>query len=276
MSVPALSLLIMAKKSPPRMLQVKRTAFISPGLKRITLSGQELEGFPENSSARHIKVFFPLPGQQKPVMPTFKHGRPVWEDPTLKPVTRAYSISEYDHLKKELSIDFVMHLKGPASIWASEAVEGDYLAVAGPGEAGSFLREGEFYLLAGDLSALPAMRVLINGLSPDSKGVAIIEIESLTHIIDLGRIPSKFKISWILNTKNLNFLLSEKVKQMDWPEADVSAWVAGESNNVLEIRNFLKSKGLKPGQYYGIPYWKRGENEDEYHQERHDIMDGKK
>jgi len=63
-----------------RLAQVKRVQPLTPHLVRITLSGDDLHDFESASFDDHIKVFFPPPGADKPVMPTAGPNGPVFPD----------------------------------------------------------------------------------------------------------------------------------------------------------------------------------------------------
>ena len=55
------------KRRPPRRVEVSRVEILSPAMRRITLTGAELEGFPPVAPASYIKLIFPEPGQTEPV-----------------------------------------------------------------------------------------------------------------------------------------------------------------------------------------------------------------
>ena len=50
----------------PRLLQVRRSERITPRMVRVTLGGDELAGFGGEGPDRRIKMFFPVPGQERP------------------------------------------------------------------------------------------------------------------------------------------------------------------------------------------------------------------
>lgn len=54
----------------------------------------------------------------------------------------------------------------------------------------------------------------------------------------------------------------------------ISAFIAGENGAVLACRKqLIQDFGLSKKQLYAIPYWRRGQDEETYHERRHEIMD---
>ena len=51
-----------------RLLTVQRVERLTPNMARVTLGG-DLAGFVSGAYDDHVKVFFPLPGQNAPTMP---------------------------------------------------------------------------------------------------------------------------------------------------------------------------------------------------------------
>lgn len=53
-----------------------------------------------------------------------------------------------------------------------------------------------------------------------------------------------------------------------------SAFIAGENASTVALRDVLRERlGLTKKNCYAVPYWRRGQNEEAYHQQRHAIMD---
>ena len=106
----------------PRLLQVRRSRRVTPGMVRVTLAGDELAGFPGAGPDRRIKMFFPLPGQERPAVPRASTGGPVWPAGEARPAIRTYTVRRFDASAGELDVDFVLHAgHGPAAAWAREA-----------------------------------------------------------------------------------------------------------------------------------------------------------
>src|SRR5690606_25274289 len=77
-----------------------------------------------------------------------------------------------------IEIDFVLHGDGPASGWAAKAEIGSKLVIGGP--RGSMVVPAAFdwYLLAGDETALPALGRRIEELPEGARILAIIEVDN--------------------------------------------------------------------------------------------------
>lgn len=268
-----------AKRTPPRLLQVVRAQFLSDVMRRITLSGNDLHGFPHDRNGAHIKVFLPRSDQHKPMLPTLGKNGPVWPEAHLRPITRTYSVRRYCAKTNELDIDFVLHgADSPASGWAANAAPGDYLGVAGPGGPDPLLSPADQHIIAGDLTALPAICALLESLPQQVQGCAVIEIDH-----DDFRQPiinnTRIQLHWVVRNPTLSAgenTLLQAISQapLPLPGRSLSAFIAGENGSVLAVRDYLRQTyGLRKSDLYAVPYWRRGQDEETYHQERHRIMD---
>ena len=59
-----------------RLLQVREVSRITPKMVRIVVGGDELAGFVSAAHDDHVKLFFPQPGEEKPVLPAPGPERP--------------------------------------------------------------------------------------------------------------------------------------------------------------------------------------------------------
>ncbi|MDN3518857.1 siderophore-interacting protein [Aquisalimonas lutea] len=257
------------------MLEVQQVLELSPHMRRIRLGGRELDGFPAGRDGAHIKVFLPRPGQAQPVLPEPGANGPVWPPPEQRPVTRTYSVRRYDPDTGLLDVDFVLHDDGIASAWARQARPGDRMGIAGPGGPDPMLGQASFYLLAGDLSALPAIGALLEKLPSSAHGQALIQVPDSADVQPLDH-PEGVAVSWlhcrdpVLGGRRL----AAWVERLEWPVAPCSAWVAGERSAVVAIRDHLRTvRGFDRRNLYAIPYWRAALSEEAFHEERHRIMD---
>ncbi|XOZ34507.1 siderophore-interacting protein [Halomonadaceae bacterium KBTZ08] len=265
-----------AKKTPPRMLEVQWVHRLSPNLLRVALGGPDLEGFPANRNGAHIKVFLPQQGQSEPELPELGANGPVWPPRDRRPITRTYSVRRLDTEAGILEIDFVVHGdEGPASAWARRAAPGQRIGIAGPGGPDPLLGSADWYLLAGDITALPAISALLEECPASAQGQAIIEVPTADDCQELT-CQADIAIHWLVRERpaGQDRQLIDAVEAIDWPAQRCFAWIAGENATVVHIRNLLRrSHGLQRQQMYAVPYWKASLSEERYHQERHHIMD---
>jgi NADPH-dependent ferric siderophore reductase len=264
------------KRSPPRLLQVLEARDVSPHMRRVVLGGPALSGLVAWPAA-HIKLFLPRPGQARLTLPTLDaDGRPVWPPLAERPITRTYSVRRHDPRLALLEVDFALHTPGGvASQWAARAVPGMQVGLAGPGGPNPMLKPADWYLLAGDLSALSAIAALVEALPRDARGCAFIQIsnERDRQVIDA---PRGVQLVWLVTEHCVQPCtdLLESVRNAHLPRAGSFAWIAGENAQVVAIRDYLRrERGFSNAALYAVPYWKQNENEEQYHAERHRVMD---
>ncbi|WP_437663841.1 siderophore-interacting protein [Sorangium sp. So ce1182] len=265
-----------AARTPPRLLEVLRATQISPHLRRITLGGEALAGFPAGAGGAHIKVFLPREDQESPELPALGPDGPIWPPAPRRPITRTYSVRRYDARAGELDVDFVLHGDdGPASRWARRAAPGGRIGVAGPSGPDPMLGPADWYLLAGDLAALPAIGALLEALPATARGHAVVAVPDEADVQQLER-PPQVALTWLpLGGKHApGPELEEAVRTLTWPSGRVFAWVAGESASVRALRDHLRGeRGLGRDAMYAVPYWRASRSEEAYHEERHRFMD---
>ena len=150
-----------------RKVKVINSMELGKSMRRITLHGDDLFDFPENQESGYVKIRFPKNSDHEPTSTKKDYD------------LRSYTIRAFDFKKRELVLDFLLHGdSGPASKWASSVQIGDSIEIAGPGPA-ILAAPADWYLFVGDMTALPAIAVNLEKLPPDSKGIALLEINSL-------------------------------------------------------------------------------------------------
>lgn len=259
----------------PMLLVCKRKKYITPHLIRVTFGSEEFLGFPENRNGGHIKVFFP--NQESGILQLPLRYEDHVEYPEHKPVPRAYSVRKYHPETNELDIDFVAHGENsPGSGWAISAKQGDAIGVIGPGGPEPLLTPSSWHILAGDLTAVPAISAILEEMPADAKGAAFIEVETFDDVHEIEH-PVGVSLTWLkIDSANAASTLVNAIKVSGQPEVDcsVSAFIAGENRSVINCRKYLvETYELTKKELYAIPYWKRGNTEEAYHEERHRIMD---
>jgi len=243
------------------MLQVRDVIQLTPKMVRIIVGGDALAGFVSAAHDDHVKVFFPQPGQEKPVLPTPSPNGPVYPEGALRPAARDYTPRRYDAAANTLTIDFVLHGDGPATAWAAQARPGDFLGVGGP--RGSFIVPDDFdwYLLAGDETALPAIGRRLEELPARARAIIVVEVA------DAGE-EQRFDTRARIETHWLHrdgaepgdqSLLQRAIAELPLPPGDGYAWVAAEAATAKALRRLLiDERGLRKDRVKAAAYWKRG------------------
>ncbi|WP_144632439.1 siderophore-interacting protein [Bordetella genomosp. 13] len=244
-----------------RLLRVRRTMRLSPHMVRITLEGDDLDGFVSASFDDHVKLFFPATPDAAPVMPAFGPNGPQWPADAPRPVTRDYTPRRHDPQAGELDIDFVLHGEGPAAAWAVQARAGQQLGVGGP--RGSFVVPTEFdwHLLIGDEAALPAIARRLEELPATARAIAVIETRHTAARLALA-CAADLTLQWVhcaVDTADGRTALERAVRRLQLPDGQGYAWAAGEYSAIRAIRKHLvEERGLDAASIRASSYWRQG------------------
>lgn len=253
----------------PRLLTVAATTRPTPRTVRVTLTGDQLDGFAHTAPDDHVKLFFPRPGQTLPVMPTLGPDGLVPPPPGAPdPVFRDYTVRALRPAARELDVDFVLHGHGPAATWAAQAAPGQHLGVLGP--RGSLLVPDGFdwYLLGADATALPALAVWLERLPAGTAVHAVAEVhdpaeqQPLTSAADLT-------LTWVHTTTHTGpgTALEQAVRAFTPPPGHGYVWIAGEAGALVPVRRHVRTWGL-PRHHVAVDgYWRRGTTNHDHHDE---------
>ncbi len=232
-------------KPTPRNLIVAAKAWVTPHLLRVTLTGDDLADFPEGSESANCKL--------------------VLEDGLGGAISRTYTVRRFRKAHKELDIDFFIHDQpGPASSWATNAAPGDTIVFKGPSSPKLVNTDSNWVLLAGDMSAMPALEANLERLPSDTKGIVVFEIVSPEDQRDIAT-PDGIEVRWVLNPHpdQPNDVLYQAVSAISLPDGQVAVWIAGESGCIRRLRRYFKSEmNIERSHFYGSGYWQIGLTED--------------
>jgi NADPH-dependent ferric siderophore reductase len=244
-----------------RLLQVRHVSRITPKMVRIVLGGEELGGFVSAAHDDHVKLFFPPLGEDKPVFPTQGANGPEYPEGTLRPAARDYTPRRYDADANALTIDFVLHGHGPATAWAAQARPGNLLGVGGP--RGSFIVPDDFdwYLLAGDESALPAIGRRLEELPAGARAVVVVDVADGGEEQRFDT-RTRLETHWLLRdgaAAGDPSLLQNGIAALRFPPGEGYAWIAAEAATAKALRRHLVGeRGLRKDCVKAAAYWKRG------------------
>lgn len=240
----------------PRLLEVRRVERLTPGMVRVTFGGEQLDGFSHAAPDDHVKVFFPEPGADLPVMPTL--GQDGLEPPppgAPRPIFRDYTVRCLRPVERELDIDFALHGHGPGASWAAQAKPGQRLGILGPRGSNLVPLTFDWYLLGADETALPALAAWLGRLPADATVLAFVEVAGAAEEQPLPARPNT-RIHWL--HRDSGEVLERAIRQAEVPAGDGYVWVAGEAGGLKPIRRHLRGLGLNRAWMEIDGYWKRG------------------
>ncbi|MYY83440.1 MULTISPECIES: siderophore-interacting protein [unclassified Streptomyces] len=242
-----------------REAEVVRTVKVGEGLLRLTLGGPGTEGFEAHAPDEHVKLIFPEPdGELR--LPERNGAMLRWPRPA--PTSREYTVRRYDPVTGELDIDIVPHEGGLASDWAHTVEPGAVVHVAGPPGGLIVPHAYDRYLLAGDITALPAIARRLEELPRTAKGWAFVEVADADEEIELSA-PEGFEVHWLHRgglPAGTGGALERAVTAVTVPAGErVYVWVAGEAGQIKPLRRWVRDElGLGKADHDITGYWKRG------------------
>ncbi|MEE1927573.1 siderophore-interacting protein [Streptomyces sp. TRM 70351] len=241
-----------------RKTEVVRTAVVG-GLLRVTLGGPGTEGFEAHAPDEHVKLLFPSPDGSLP-LPEPDGTMLRWPRPM--PVSREYTVRRFDPVAGEIDIDVAPHDGGLASTWARTVRPGAVVHVAGPPGGLIVPHAYDRYLLAGDLTALPAIARRLEELPGNARGWAFVEVADATQEMELSA-PEGFEVRWLHRgdrPAGTGGALARAVTAVTVPEGErVYVWAAGEAGQVKPLRRWVRDElRLDRADQDITGYWKRG------------------
>jgi len=182
----------------PYAVTVSRLVDLGPSLRRVTFTGEALDGFGTDGLDQRIKIVFPVDGGFGSLD---WHGEDVlttggwyslWRDlpDAERAPFRTYTVRAVRPEVLELDVDFVVHAPstdgtdGPAARWITRATVGDEVIVVGPDARSIHSAQGIDWhpgdatcvLLAGDETAAPAIASILESLPAGIRASAFIEV----------------------------------------------------------------------------------------------------
>ncbi|MCC3276684.1 siderophore-interacting protein [Arthrobacter sp. zg-Y20] len=260
------------KPRPLVTLEVLRREQISEHMVRIVAGGSGFDRFtPSTCADAYCKIWFgpdgaPIDGTEDLESIRARSERDQW------PVSRTYTIRSVDRLAREISIDFVVHGdEGLAGPWAARAQAGQHLTFSGPGGAFNPSPDADWYLLAGDESALPAIATVLRALPADAVGQAFVEVAGPGDRQQISK-PAGVEVTWLYRGSTpagRSGLLAEALAAAQWQDGTVQVFAHGEREAMKALRDILFShRGLERSQVSLSGYWAAGRTEDIFQAEK--------
>ena len=234
-----------------RQLTVARTVDLSPGFKRVTLTGPELTGFASFGPTDHAKLFFNGVGEED------------------APVARDYTPRRYREATPttvaELDIDFFRHaMPGASTSWLESVEAGTTMAVGGPRGSRSVPGGVSQVVIGVDETGLPALARWIE-LLPETVDIhAFVELddESDAAYLDPSHV-NRARVIWLPKREHG---LERALRGLGPIAEDCYVWCASEATSLIPVRRYLRRElDLSPDQARVVGYWKRGEAGRDHH-----------
>lgn len=246
-------------------LEVLETSWLTPGLVRVTLGGEQFTAFPDRPETdKYAKLYFP---------PAASTLEPPYDLAALReqvpfeqlPTVRTYTIRQVDHDRRTIDIDFVVHGDtGVAGPWAASAQPGDRLTMSSPGGGYSPDLGADARVLIGDESAIPAIASALESLPAGVTAITIIETRSGSH-----RLPLAGDVTWIDEQHDApGAHLIAAVEALPWPTGRVQVFAHGERGAMKLLRPVLAARGVSRADMSLSAYWAAGRSEDAFQAEK--------
>ncbi|MER7170465.1 siderophore-interacting protein [Streptomyces mesophilus] len=257
---------------PIRSLQVVEVQRPTPRLARVTFGGEDLAGLRLTGPDQQVKLYFPVPGQDAPVLPASTGDFMSWYEAfnalpeEVRPWMRSYTIRRDDPERRTVTVDFVLHgggSEGPATAWARRAEPGQRLAMFGPSAQFAKpvpLGTADWMLLAGDEAALPAIATVLEALPQGARAVAYVEVADSRDRQEIAT-RGEVTVHWLerdgAGAAAPGEVLVETVRAAVFPEGSLYVWLGGEAGAVRSLRRHLvDDRGVDRKSVHFSGYWR--------------------
>ncbi|GAA3143079.1 siderophore-interacting protein [Streptomyces rameus] len=258
---------------PVSFLLVTDVTRLTPRMARVTFEADHLDDSVGRSPDQQLKLCFPRPGQQEPVLPEQSDDATSWYQAFLaipedeRPWMRSFTLRRRVPGTRTIEIDFVLHGDtGPATSWAGSAKPGDRLGMVGPSAVYArpvsltdSITDADWLLLAGDETALPAIATLLEALPEGTRAVAYLEVADGAER-QTFRTAGDVTLHWLYRdgvSAGRSEVLTDAVRAAEFPPGRPFAWLAGESGTVRALRRHLVGeRGLDKRSIDFSGYWR--------------------
>lgn len=226
----------------PRAAAVATIEDVTPSYRRITLAG-DFDGFDSLGADDHLRIFF-LPDGTVLADDPEARGTQMREHPS-----REFTPVAWD--ARSLTLDFVLHGEGVAGLWAANAAVGSVAGIGGP--RGSRVLDGtpDWWLLAGDRTALPAINRFLRLVTPGTPVDVLLVAEDEADEQPLET-AGELSVRWVRSQQALADALADVPER----DGDGFAFIAAEQSIVKPGRGMLTARGHDLDRAIVKGYWK--------------------
>lgn len=235
---------------------------LTPQMRRITLTGEDLAAYPNEGPATHFKLVLPAPGQAEAPLPRQGPDGPEWPDG--RPIMRTYTPRHVDTGARRLVVDFALHPDGgPATRWAAAASPGDSVVVTGARGAYRVDREAAFTVLAADETALPAVATILEDAPEGARVLLFAEVADAGEHVGFDTAAS-LSTTWLHRSPDGTGAGSGEhaaaaVRAATLPGGAGRFWIGLEAGAMRTLRRHLiGERGVPRDSIDSRAYWKYG------------------
>lgn len=212
-----------------RELEVVDVQRLAPNYVSVTFKGETLHDFVSASYDDHLK--FMVDEESR----------------------RDFTPRSYNQQARELTIEFALHEVGAASDWARQAAVGQQVTIGGPRGSMIIPLDYAWHVLAGDASALPAIRRRLEELPADA------QVQVLVAAPDAAALSFDSQAKVQPQFFDSAEALLEAIRALQLPAGEGFFWFAGEASVAARVRDaVLVDKGHPREAARISAYWKQG------------------
>ena len=241
---------------------VTATTPLSPRLLRVHFDVDDLDrlalpGTPDEA----VGIYFPAPGETSATPMELRDDVWGYHEGDI-PEGRNYSIRSVDPDARTMDVDFVVHARGPATLWAQQATAGQTVAMSHARGWYHPPDDTTWLLLVTDLAGLPATARIVENLSGTDHPPVTLIAEVLGHddldYLQAGDQPGVTIIPLVgSGNGHAASRLGAQVRSLVQPPGRGYCWFAAEAAESRTVRKYLRREsGWAPDQYDIIGYWR--------------------
>ena len=217
----------------PREVTVSEVRQLAPNFVSVTFKGESLHDFVSLSYDDHVKF--------------------ILHDAAGERVMRDYTPRRYDRDARELTLEFALHTEGYMTDWARQAQVGQQAVIGGPKGSMIIPADYSWHILAGDATALPAIRRRLEELPADVDVLVLVTGEQAAAL-DFAS-AARLRVQVVSTPEDI----VEAFRAMQLAEGDGFIWCAGEARMARQVRDILFVDKAFPREAARISaYWKQG------------------
>lgn len=175
---------------------------------------------------------------------------------------RHYTIRAFDRANRILDVDFVLHGDGPTVRWATAVQAGATIEAAGPRGAIVLQEDADWYLFAGDETAMPGFLAMMEAAPAHVPAFAFVVVEGAEDELPFDASASAaHRVTWLrcgASAEARERALVAALATADLPPGRGYAYLAGEVRLVADAQRVLLGRGMDADQLAPKAYWALG------------------